>query len=118
MKRTLCTTLMLISTLAILSHAQPNQRSIIEVNWEPAETLLTKMLNENIVPFWYPKTVDTTKLYDMAIAMEKSSLLFYTELIDGMSDRYQSEIDLIKGIRDEEKKHLQMLVKKKIALSK
>ena len=63
-----------------------------------------------------PKTVEADKLYDVAISMEKNSLLFYTELIDGLQERYQAEIDLIKRIRDEEKEHLRMLVRKKMSL--
>jgi rubrerythrin len=64
-----------------------------------------------------PKTADTNALYALAISMEKNALLFYSELIAGMPESYQEDIKLLKGIRDEEKKHLLMLIEAKSKLS-
>jgi len=94
---------------------------------EGAEPLLADYMDESMLASAYadttvfslvdPKTVTAEGLYSMAIMMEKSSILFYTELVEGMPERYQEEIGLLKSIRAEEKKHLMMLLEAKSKLT-
>jgi rubrerythrin len=56
-------------------------------------------------------------LYATALALEKDSVIFYTELIDLIGSGYPAEADLLKKIRGEEQKHIHALVKAHSRLS-
>lgn len=64
-----------------------------------------------------PATAELAELYDIAIAMEKNSIVFYGDLIETLGERFKEEAALVEGIRQEERKHLRDLVEKKRALA-
>jgi rubrerythrin len=64
-----------------------------------------------------PKGIPETQLFDIAMEMEKNSILFYGELVETLGEKFKDEAALITALREEEKKHLRTLVDKKKALT-
>ena len=53
------------------------------------------------------------ELLDVALAKEKDSIVFYTQLIEILGDDYSGEIGMIKQLRDQEKNHIMKIVELK-----
>lgn len=64
-----------------------------------------------------PESVSALQMFDIAIEMEKNSILFYGELVESLGEEFATEAALLGKLRDEEKKHLRTLVEKKKALA-
>ena len=62
-----------------------------------------------------PNAIDPSRLLDVAIGMEKNSILFYGELYDGMVKGYEETARLIRDIQHQERQHLRLLAEKKAA---
>ncbi len=63
-----------------------------------------------------PDEVEESQLFDIAVTIEKNAVLFYSDLIETIGDGCPDEQALLREMREEERRHLKVLVERKKAL--